>query len=262
MAVTDQRITVLIVETQTLVRAAFRLLIESWGVRVVGDTGNDVQAVALAKENRPDVIVMELDLRMDRSGLDLMSELLRVSNARILILTQTLDVELHHLAIRYGARGLVLKDHHPEQLRSAILKVSMGEVWLDDRLTTSIITRLAQSNRGSHDNKQVGELNRLSTRERELARLAGDGLSNKEIASRLFISETTVRHHLTSVFRKLGIANRLELIILTLRPGGKKPAASSTSVLHAEHTGQKRRSENPPEPPEPPTGRAKKAVGE
>jgi DNA-binding NarL/FixJ family response regulator len=136
-------------------------------------------------------------------------------------------VDLHHAAIQAGARGLVLKEHSPEQLRNAILKVHAGEVWLDDRLTTSIITKIAQSSRAG-PLEQPRKSERLTKRESELANLAGTGLSNKEIAKRLFISETTVRHHLTSIFRKLGVANRVALVIELLgKQAMSKPPAPS-----------------------------------
>jgi two-component system nitrate/nitrite response regulator NarL len=206
------------------------MLIESWEqMKVVGDTGDEVEALALAKMEDLDVILIELDFKAGRGDLDLLTKMLSASNARVIVLTHLQDIELHHLAIRSGARGLVLKEHSPEQLRSAILKVHSGEVWLDSKLTTSIITRMARSNRLAQDGKESATFTLLSPREQELAWLAGDGLSNKEIAERLFISDTTVRHHMTSVFRKLGVANRLELIISLLRPTAKKPPAPSMS---------------------------------
>jgi two-component system nitrate/nitrite response regulator NarL len=209
------------------------MLLESWEeIQVVGDTGDEAEAVSLVQNEQPQIVLLELDFKSQpTTGLDLLSKLLSASKARIIIVTHLQGAELHHSAIQHGARGLVLKEHSPEQLRKAILKVHAGEVWLDERLTTSIITLVAMSSRHHTAGPQEGKgFAQLSPRESQLARLVGEGLSNKEIANRLFISETTVRHHLTSIFRKLDMTNRLELIIYLLRPEAtsKLPAPSTS----------------------------------
>ncbi len=220
-------IQILLVDNQLLTRVGLRLLIESWEeMRVIGDTGDESEALVLARQ--ADIILVELDYRLGKSALSLLNKLTATSKAPVIMLTHLQDVDLHHLALRFGARGLVLKDRSPEQFRRAILEVYRGEVWLDDRLTTSIITRMAQPNRVSPQEQRSASLTLLSSREREVARLAGDGLSNKDIATRLFISETTVRHHMTAVFRKLRVASRLELVISLLRPASKKASFSET----------------------------------
>jgi two-component system, NarL family, nitrate/nitrite response regulator NarL len=234
---TRQPIRIVLVDIHTLVRASVRMMLESWEqFKVVGDTGNETEALALVENEKPDIVVMELDFKLgERKGLELLSKLLSSTSPRIIVLTHLQDVDLHHRAIQCGARGLVLKEHSPEQLRSAILKVNAGEVWLDDTLTTSIITRIAQSSRHGAVQAEPAGLEALSRRESQLAQLAADGLSNREIAARLYISETTVRHHLTSIFRKLNLANRLELIIYVLRPKIARKVPSASTSDHVSH---------------------------
>ena len=225
MTSTAQPIRVLLIDTQELFRVAVRMLIESWGtMKVVGETGNQREALSLVKGENPHIILVEIDFNGDvNGGLALLPELLSLSKSRVIVMTHLQDVELHHRAIHYGARGLVLKDHSPEQLRNAILMVNAGEAWLDNKLTTSIISKMAQANRLTKDDKKLVGIASLSPRESELARLVGNGWSNRKIAGRLYISETTVRHHLTSIYRKLHLTNRLELIIYLLRPAMTKP---------------------------------------
>jgi two-component system nitrate/nitrite response regulator NarL len=238
MLPTAHPIRVLLVDTQELFRVAVRLLIESWGtMKVVGDTGNQAEALSLAERENPHIILVEIDFKGDvNGGLAFLPKLLSLSKSRVIVMTHLQDVELHHRAIHYGARGLVLKDHSPEQLRNAILRVNDGEAWLDNKLTTSIITKMAQANRLTRDGKESVGIASLSPRESELARLVGNGWSNREVAGRLYISETTVRHHLTSIFRKLHLTNRLELIIYLLRPGTTKPPAGRISQ-RTSHSG-------------------------
>lgn len=233
MSWTGQPIRILQVDSNCLVRVGLRMLLDSWQeIQVVGDTGDEREAVAVAQREAPHVILLELDFKSGvATGLDLISKLQTASKARIIVVTQLHAAELHHSAIERGARGLVLKEHSPEQLRNAILKVHAGEVWLDDKVITSLVTIVARSSRRRADavDDSTG-LAKLSPRESQLAHLAGEGLSNKEIARRLFISETTVRHHLTSIFRKLGVVNRLELIIHLLRPEtGSEPSRPDTA---------------------------------
>ncbi len=224
MLSTANPIRVLLVDTEELFRVAVRMLIESWAtMKVVGDTGNQAEALSLAEKEDPHIILVEIDFKGDvNGGLALLPKLLSSRKSRVIVMTHLQDVELHHRAIHYGARGLVLKDHSPEQLRNAILRVNDGEAWLDNKLTTSIITKMAQVNRLTRDGEGSVGIASLTPRESELARLVGNGWSNKEVAGRLYISETTVRHHLTSIFKKLQLTNRLELIIYLLRTGTTK----------------------------------------
>jgi DNA-binding NarL/FixJ family response regulator len=214
----ERTVRILVVEDHAVVREGLRLLIESWpGFIVIGEAGNGDDALAITTREKPDIILLDLHLARGDSALDFLPQLLAAAGqGQVIILTAVLDPKAHDQAIRLGAMGLVLKEKASKELHDAILRVLDGEVWLDPKLTTGIINRL----RSKDANKDAGESQKvasLTKRERELAILVGEGLTNKEIAKRLFVSESTVRHHLTSVFSKLGVSNRFELILLLYR---------------------------------------------
>ena len=203
------------------------MLIESReGLKVVGEAGTRGEAVLMANRERPDIILLDLDMGGGGRALELLSELLAASNkTRIVVLTGMRDPEIHQRAVRSGAMGLVLKEMAPEELLKAIEKVHAGEAWLDRSLTASVISRFSRPGRSSQPrDSEGGRLASLTEREREVLGLVGEGLKNKQIADRLFISETTVRHHLTSIFGKLDVSSRFELIIFIYRHKLVKPS--------------------------------------
>jgi DNA-binding NarL/FixJ family response regulator len=202
------------------------MLIESWpGMQMVGEAGDSAGALTITAREKPDIILLDLDLGYGNSGLDILPELLSsVGQGRIIILTGVRDSEVHHHAVRLGAMGLVLKEKAAEDLRKAIEKVHDGEVWFDRSLTASIFTRMSRANEAKKSDMEATKIASLTDREREVATLVGEGLKNKEIGERLFISETTVRHHLSSVFSKLEVSNRFELIIFLYRHKLIRPA--------------------------------------
>jgi DNA-binding NarL/FixJ family response regulator len=208
----QEEIRVLIVETHQLVRMGICALIEKQpDMKAVGEAVNCTEALALTASQQPDVILLAIDLGRE-SGLDFLSELRRTGNsARVLILTGIKDAETHRRAARLGAAGLVLKEQPAEVLLKAIKKVHQGEVWLDRTLTSSLLDEFTRP-ANALDSDQA-KLASLTAREREVIALISEGLKNKQIATRLFISETTVTHHLSSIFSKLGVTDRLELVI-------------------------------------------------
>jgi DNA-binding NarL/FixJ family response regulator len=217
-------IRILLVDDHAMVRAGLRILIDSWpGMIVVGEAGDSRDALEIATRELPDIVLLDLGLE-DGAGMDLLSRLFSVlGKGRVLALSGSKDSELHHRAVRLGVMGVVLKDKTAEELRRAIEKVHAGEVWLDRRLTAMVISGIS---RGAQPNKDAGEASRLdslSERERDVAVLVCEGLKNEDIGERLFISETTVRHHLTSIFSKLGVSRRFELVIYLYRQNFAKP---------------------------------------
>lgn len=209
---------ILLVDDHVVVRAGLTLVIEKQpGMVVVGGAGNREEALALAERHHPEIILLDLDLG-ETSGLDLLPELLSiVPEARVIILTGMRDQETHRQAVRLGAMGVVLKDKAVEVVINAIERVSAGEVWLDPRLTASLISDFTRP--GRKMDPEAEKIAALSKREREVVELIGQGLKNKEIAERLFISEITVRHHLTSIFEKLDVSDRIELMLYAYRHG-------------------------------------------
>jgi two-component system nitrate/nitrite response regulator NarL len=226
-------ISVLLIDDHAVVRSGLRMLVESRsGLKVAGEAANRAEALAIAKQEQPDIILLDLDMQND-NGLNFLPHLLAAAGrARVLILTGVRDPDAYNQAIRLGASGLLLKEKAPDVLLKAIEKVHAGEIWFDRSTIGNVLTEMSRAggnksrNGGPTDvsrDPEAAKIASLTEREREVSALIGEGLKNKQIASRLFISETTVRHHLTSVFDKLGVSDRLELIIYTYKHGLAKP---------------------------------------
>jgi two-component system, NarL family, nitrate/nitrite response regulator NarL len=214
-----QTIRVLLVEDHAMVRAGLRLLIEGRsGLIVVGEATNRKEALALAAREQPHIILLDLDLGHE-NGLDLLPDLRTVAGqSRVLILTGVRDADEHRYAIRCGAMGLVFKEQVPDVLLKAIEKVHAGEVWLDRTMVADVLSEMTMG--GAMPPKtQADRIATLTEREREVIALVNEGFKNKQISDHLSISETTVRHHLTSIFAKLGVESRLELVIFAHRHG-------------------------------------------
>jgi DNA-binding NarL/FixJ family response regulator len=204
-------IRILIVDDHAIVRAGLRMLIDqNPEMKVVGVAGNRVEALALAASQQPDLVLLDI-LLGDDDGLDFLPELREtVANVRVLVLTGLRSAESQRRAIVAGAMGVVLKEHAAEVLIKAIHKVHQGEVWLDRAMVGSVLEEMTQS---PEIDPQQAKIATLTEREREVIELIAQGLKNKQIGERLFISETTVTHHLTSIFSKLEVSDRLELVI-------------------------------------------------
>jgi DNA-binding NarL/FixJ family response regulator len=201
------------------------MLIESHpGFKIVGEADNGSAALAILEKNATDIILLDLDLGPE-NGLDLLPKLLAVAQkARVLILTGTRSEENHRQAVLLGAMGIVHKEKASDHLIKAMEKVFDGEVWLDrSELGRFFSERSYQGKEEKTRNPEAAKIQTLTEREREVVTLIGEGLKNKQIAERLFISETTVRHHLSSVFSKLNVSDRLELVIYAYRHGLAKP---------------------------------------
>lgn len=219
------QIRVLIVDDEALFRSGLRMILENCpGLAVVGEAGNKTDALRLAEKDQPDIILLDVNLR-GSNGLDFLPELLSSAAAsRVLVLTGMLDQKTHDRAMQVGAMGVVLKDKGAETLIKAIERVHAGEVWLDRSAVGRFFSeRLHPGKEDEKGSPEAAKIKSLTERERQVVTLIGEGLKNKQIAERLFISETTVRHHLTSVFSKLDVSDRLELVIYAYRQGLAKP---------------------------------------
>jgi two-component system, NarL family, nitrate/nitrite response regulator NarL len=219
-----QSIRVLIIDDHGIVRAGLRMLLESQpGITVVGEAATCADALELATRAQPDVIVLDLDLGGENAVESIPALLQAAREARILILTGVRDSETHRQAIRHGAMGLVLKEKAAETLLQAIAKVRAGEVWLEPTMIARVLGDLTRSQTSPRTSPEAAKIATLTEREREVITLIGEGLRNKHIAERLYISEATVRHHLTSVFAKLNVSDRFELAIYAYQHGLAKP---------------------------------------
>ena len=211
-------IRVLICDDQPLVRAGFRTILGSKrDIEVVGEAENGAEAVALAERRRPDVILM--DIRMPvLDGVEATRRLVSAgSPARILVLT-TFDLDEYvHAAIRAGASGFLLKDVTPAKLLDAIRIVAGGDALLAPSVTRRLLERFATTLPPVEDSSDA--LAQLTSRETEVLRLLAGGMSNAEIAAELVVSEATVKTHISSVLRKLGLRDRVQAVIVAYETG-------------------------------------------
>jgi len=216
----DRPIRILLIDDHALLRAGLRMIIESrMGMVVVGEAENRRESLAAIAQEPPDIILLDLDLG-DENGLDLLPELLTaVRDARIILLTGIRDADVQRRAILLGAMGLVSKQKAADTVIRAIEKVYAGEVWLDRAMIASILNDRVNPSVVPDQNTETLRIAKLTEREREVIRLIGEGIKNRQIAERMYISEATVRHHLTSVFAKLGVEDRFELVIYAFQHG-------------------------------------------
>jgi DNA-binding NarL/FixJ family response regulator len=207
---------VLVADDQSMVRAGFRrLLTGEEGIEVVAEAGNGQEAIEKAARFHPTVVLM--DIRMpELDGLEATRRILAADRAaRVLILT-TFDLDEYvYEALRAGASGFVLKDDPPEQLIAAVRTVAAGDALLSPAVTRRVIKQFVRVPRP----EPPRELEELTAREREILRLIAGGLSNAEIGEQLYISETTVKTHVTHIFQKLGLRDRVQAVVLAYQTG-------------------------------------------
>jgi DNA-binding NarL/FixJ family response regulator len=209
-------IRVLVADDQSMVRAGFRMLLSrEEDVEVVAEASNGLEAVDKTARFRPSVVLM--DIRMpELDGLEATRRILAADDAaRILILT-TFDLDEYvYEALRAGASGFVLKDDPPEQLLAAIRTVAGGDALLSPTITKRVIKQFVRIPQSAPPR----QLDDLTERELDVFRLIARGLSNAEIGRELYISDTTVKTHITHILQKLGLRDRVQAIVLAYETG-------------------------------------------
>lgn len=217
---TVSQIRIMLVDDHAVLRMGLQLLIESQhNFKIVAEAGDRVEALARAAEQQPDIILLDLDLG-GVDGNELIPQLLaETRKTRIIILTGIRDTAVHEQAVRSGARGVVLKDKADESLITAIEKVKAGELWLSRVMIGRVFDDLVSGGDLGNSDPESDKISALTERELETIALVAEGLKNKEVAAKLFISEATVRHHMTSIFDKLDVSSRLQLVIYSYRHG-------------------------------------------
>jgi DNA-binding NarL/FixJ family response regulator len=217
-------IRVVIVDDQPLVRAGFRMVLGSQpDIEVVGEAGDGAQALRLLEQTGADVVVM--DIRMPvMDGVEATRRLCRDDGGagpRVLVLT-TFDTDADAFAaLQAGASGFLLKNVPPEELLAAIRVVAGGEAVVAPRVTRRLLDRFAGALAATPPGD--GRIDQLTEREREVLLLVAQGMSNAEIAGRLFVAETTVKTHVGRILAKLGLRDRVQAVVLAYETGLVRP---------------------------------------
>ena len=210
-------IRVLVVDDHPIVRQGLRSYLSSRdGIEVVGDAGDGESAVALVAELRPDVVLMDLAM----PGMGGLAAIAAVTGlglgTRILVLTSFSSQDQVIPAIQAGAAGYLLKDSAPEEVDRAVRAVHQGEGRLDPSLAALVMAQVARPDPPASGSDA---LHLLTPRETEVLRLLGEGLSNRALAERLFVSEKTVKTHVSSILAKLGLADRTQAALYAVHHG-------------------------------------------
>lgn len=228
---TSRRVTVLVADDHPFIRAGVRALISAQrGIHLVGEAADGVDALRLVETLHPDVVV--LDLVMPRlSGLDTLRDLFaRGRHVNTVLLTATVDSHDVLEALQLGVRGVVLKDAVADELIRAIKTIVNGQYWLGGTSVTNLVPVLRRLT--ADTTADASARFALSARERETTALVVEGLTNRDIAAALGISEDTVKRHITNIFNKTGMSSRLELAMLAVRHRlvtGQQPRSHPTT---------------------------------
>ncbi|MFG2373877.1 response regulator [Streptomyces sp. NPDC048504] len=223
-----------IADDQALVRTGFKMILAADGIEVAAEAADGAEAVAAVRRTRPDVVLM--DIRMPvMDGIEATRRILGgdgSSETRVIILT-TYDLDQYvYAALTAGASGFLLKDVTPEHLVSALRLVQSGDALLAPTITRRLIERFAQ-----HDEPQTvtphRDLSGLTPRELEVLRLLATGLSNAELASRLFLSPTTVKSHVGRILSKLDLRDRVQAVVFAYETGLIAPGGGAQGL--ADH---------------------------
>jgi len=209
---------VLIVDDHALFRSGLAQLLVSKGVEVVGEAADGLEAIGLAKEKQPDIILM--DIRMPRcGGLEATRSILEfMPTVRIVILTVSDDDDDLFNAIRSGAQGYLLKNVAPDELIRLLEGVAAGESPISGSMASRLLAEFAHRTRAPVAT-EAGPAHPLTQREMAVLRLVAAGNSNREVAAALAISENTVKNHLRSILEKLHLENRVQAVAFAIRQG-------------------------------------------
>jgi DNA-binding NarL/FixJ family response regulator len=212
-------IRVALADDQQLIRGGFRSLLEAEpDLEVVGEAGTGREAVALVTETRPDVVLM--DIRMpDGDGLWATEQIVAdpALDATHVVVVTTFELDEYVAqAIRAGASGFLVKDTEPVELIRAVRVVAGGEALLSPRVTKRLLERVAGSLRDAPDDKRLAT---LTDREREVLGLVGQGLTNQEIGTALFLSPLTAKTHVSRIMSKLLARDRVQLVVIAYETG-------------------------------------------
>jgi DNA-binding NarL/FixJ family response regulator len=223
MSSTADGLRVVLLDQHALIRGALRMLLEAQPhFTIVGEAVPGPEAVALVAQHQPDLIL--LNLLLQAHALELIPLLLTAAaQTRLVVVTAPHDDPVRRQAMHLGALGVVHTDHPPAVVVEALTKVHGGEVWADRQLLARVLTERVRAALPTDRDPELVKSAMLTEREREIIALVATGLRSQEMAQRLGLAESTVRHHLTAIFAKLGVTGRAELIVYAYRYGLATP---------------------------------------
>jgi len=212
---------VVVADDQALVRSGFRMILTAGGIDVVAEAATGAEAFDAVRRTRPDVVLM--DIRMpEMDGLEATRRILADNtdhtNAPCIIILTTFDLDQYvYAALAAGASGFLLKDVTPEHLVDAVRTVRAGDALLSPTITRRLVQRFAQP--GTDAPAMHRDLRSLTARETEVLRMLAAGLSNAELAQRLFLSEATVKTHVARILAKLELRDRVQAVVVAYESG-------------------------------------------
>jgi len=216
--------TVVLVDDQALLRTGLRIVVDSEDdLAIVGEASDGQEAIELAERLQPDVVLM--DVRMPGTdGIAATGRITATTRSRVIILT-TFDLDEYvYDGLRAGASGFLLKDAAPETLVDAIRTVALGDAVLAPAVTRRVVEQFASTTRAAREATATpGFLVALTEREREVFLLVARGLSNRELAAELFLSEHTVKVHVARILAKLDLRDRIQAVVLAYESGLIRP---------------------------------------
>lgn len=225
-------IRILLWDCQTLIRAALRRLVEEQSdFSVVGEAGDAEEGLREMRRLSPDVTLTDLHTVRDGS----VRTPAYFGGGRVIVLAHDYDCGALVHVVRAGAKGVILKNSQPEELVSGIRAVAAGEAWMTPAIAHRVVAQLSTMDKGDEEDRS---LSGLTSRELDVLRLLGAGKSNAEIAGVLVVGQATVKSHVSSVLRKLGVRNRVQAMLLAqhARPHGHDAPAAEPAYL-AERSG-------------------------
>jgi DNA-binding NarL/FixJ family response regulator len=206
---------VLLVDDDALVRAGLRLILSAAeDIQVLGETDDGAGAVAAVRRHRPDVVLM--DIRMPQmDGITATAALRRLTPSPQVIVLTTFQADQHVVAaLRAGASGFLIKDTPPAEIINAVRLVAAGDAIVSPSVTRTLLSHFGNTEASERHRLAAQQLASLTDRERDVATAVGAGASNAEIAASLFMSEATVKAHVSRLLSKLGLSNRVQIAIL------------------------------------------------
>jgi len=208
----------LIADSHPVFRYGLRMVLQPEAdLQVVGEAADGSEALKLTAELRPDILLTDLTVQR-ASGIQVLQDMTRAHPGLRTILLMAAEVEKQHIinALQLGIRGVVMKTAPPETFVKSIRVVMAGEYWVPQCNIADLVRVLT---RGSGDPRQKQSPLKLTSREWQIVNAVACGYTNRDVAERFSITEDTVKHHLTNIFNKLGVSNRLELAILAIGQG-------------------------------------------